>query len=363
MKRYAFLYLFSDLDDPVTGAWEHSYSSEYVLREAPLTPEFAQYVSHVAAHEFFHIVTPLNIHSEMIEHFNFAHPAGSEHLWLYEGVTEWAANLMQLRGGLLSLDQYLTTLHEEELNDRTRYDTTYTLSRLGLQAFTDEGQRQYPTIYQRGALTATLLDLRLLELSHNTRGLREVILQLANQYGPDRPIREQHFFEDFTALTYPEIADFFRRYVQGAEPLPFKEYFGRLGIQYSPIRHTGHQLATLGPVALGRREDRTLYFKQVSPLLRAAGLAAGDDLLALDGAALPRFDPAGLAARPPGSVVTLRIRRAGGPPQNVPVTLGSTEEIQRYLFIADPRRHARPTQRPRRVAAQPGMSSAEAPPD
>lgn len=178
--------------------------------------------------------------------------------------------------------------------------------------------------------------MRLLELSHGTRGLREVMLQLARLYGPDRPIREQHFFEDFTALTYPEIADFFRRYVQGAEPLPFEEYFGRLGIQYTAVRHTGRQLATLGPVAFGRREDRTLYFKQLSSLLHGAGLAVGDDLLALDGTALKQFDPLSIAARPPGSVVTLRVRRAGGPPRDVPVTLGATEEIQRYLFTADP---------------------------
>ena len=39
-------------------------------------------VTDMAAHEFFHIVTPLNIHSEIIEHFNFATPTPSQHLWL-----------------------------------------------------------------------------------------------------------------------------------------------------------------------------------------------------------------------------------------------------------------------------------------
>ncbi|HEX8349698.1 MAG TPA: peptidase, partial [Hymenobacter sp.] len=107
VKRYTFLYDFEDRD---AGAWEHSYSSEYVVRESALTPEKAASITSTAAHEFFHIVTPLNIHSEIIERFNFVQPTGSEHLWLYEGTTEWASDLMQLRGGLISLDDYLKEL-------------------------------------------------------------------------------------------------------------------------------------------------------------------------------------------------------------------------------------------------------------
>jgi predicted metalloprotease with PDZ domain len=338
VKRYAFLYLFSD---KMAGAWEHSYSSEYIMQEGEMTPAFGQHVVDIAAHEFFHIVTPLNIHSEIVEHFNFVHPTGSEHLWLYEGVTEWASHMMQLRSGQVSLDDYLATLHTEEQNDRTRYDTTYTLSKLGLNSFSDEGQRQYGNIYQRGALTATMLDLRLLELSHGTRGLRDVLLQLAKQYGPDRPISEKTFFQDFTALTYPEIGDFFKRYVQGAEPLPLQEYLGRLGIRYEAAKHTGHQVATLGAVAFDRRKDGTVYFKQVSPSLQTAGIAPGDDLLAMGGepVAPPAYaglNRAKLAARQPGSDLVLNIRRGQAPAKDVHVKLAGIEDIQRYNFTADP---------------------------
>ncbi|AMJ67952.1 hypothetical protein AXW84_00935 [Hymenobacter sp. PAMC 26628] len=337
VKRYAFLYLFSDKS---AGAWEHSYSSEYILREGALTPEFAQGVVDIAAHEFFHIVTPLNIHSEIIERFNFVHPTGSQHLWLYEGVTEWASHMMQLRGGLVPLADYLAVLHNEEQYDRTRSDTTYALSKLGLNSFSDEGQRQYNNIYQRGALTASALDLRLLELSHGTRGLRDVLLQLAKKYGPDSPISEQNFFQDFTALTYPEIGDFFRRYVQGTEPLPLKEYFGRIGIRYDAVLHTGRQVATLGPVAYDVREGN-VYYKQVGPALQAAGVAVSDQLVALGGVPLagPRYlalDPDQLAARPPGSDLALSIRRAGAPAKEVRVKLAAAEDVQRYHFAPDP---------------------------
>ncbi len=59
------------------------------------------------AHEFLHILTPLNLHSEIIQPFNFEVPTSSEHIWLYEGVTEWASDIMQMRGGLIGTDEYL----------------------------------------------------------------------------------------------------------------------------------------------------------------------------------------------------------------------------------------------------------------
>jgi predicted metalloprotease with PDZ domain len=45
----------------------------------------------VVSHEFFHIVTH-HIHSKEIQDFDYNDPKMS-HLWMYEGVTEYFANL------------------------------------------------------------------------------------------------------------------------------------------------------------------------------------------------------------------------------------------------------------------------------
>ena len=50
--------------------------------------------------------------------------------------------------------------------DRQAFDSTYSLRELALTSYSDSGQAQYGNIYMRGALTAGLLDIRLLELSH-----------------------------------------------------------------------------------------------------------------------------------------------------------------------------------------------------
>ncbi|MBI3787689.1 MAG: peptidase, partial [Ignavibacteriales bacterium] len=110
VDHYVFLFYFGNFG---AGAWEHSYSSEYVTKEDTLTPSYAAIMNSIVAHEFFHINIPLNIHSELIEHFNFVKPVMSRHLWLYEGTTEWAAHMLQLRDNLISLNDYLRVLQSE----------------------------------------------------------------------------------------------------------------------------------------------------------------------------------------------------------------------------------------------------------
>ncbi|NOT08870.1 MAG: peptidase [Gemmatimonadales bacterium] len=238
VDRYTFLYHFENRS---VGAWEHSQASEYVLREQEFTPGFGQRITDIAAHEFFHVVTPLNVHSEVIAHFNFVTPVPSQHLWLYEGTTEWAAHAMQLRSALVTPEQHLATILDKMRADR-QFDSTYSLVKLALTSFSDSGQAQYANIYQRGALAAGLLDIRLLELSGGRRGLQDLINDLAKKYGKKRAFPEDRLFDVITSQTSPAIGDFFQRYVQRAEPLPIREYFAKLGIRLvtdstnSPVR-------------------------------------------------------------------------------------------------------------------------------
>jgi predicted metalloprotease with PDZ domain len=227
VDRYTFLYHF---EDRPAGAWEHSLSSTYVLAEGEFTDSVGRFITDIAAHEFFHIVTPLNIHSEIIGRFDFVTPVPSQHLWLYEGTTEWAAHAMQLRAGLKSPEDYLEKIIQKMQIDRANYDSTYSLRELALSSYSDSGQSQYGNIYMRGALTAGLLDIRLLELSGGTRGLQDVIAELTRKYGKRRAFPEATLVDTLVAMTHPEIQDFFDRYVWESERLPMAEYYGRLGI-------------------------------------------------------------------------------------------------------------------------------------
>jgi len=334
VDRYVFLYHFEDVDN---GAWEHSYSSEYVLAERPLDEELLDGIVSTAAHEFFHIVTPLNLHSEVIGNFNFVNPTGSQHLWLYEGVTEWASDLMQLRGGLMDLEDYCDELRAKVEYDHYQ-DTTYSLVRLGLMSFEDEGQQQYSNIYHRGAVTAALLDLRLLELSGGKRGLREVLLELTRRYGPSKPFREEGFFQEFVQITYPEISEFFARYVQQAEPLPLSEYFGKVGIRYARQQRLGRQLPSLG-LALTLTSDG-VRLTHLGDSARAFGFREGDELVRAAGEAVERTNVVELLKKVKepgiGKPFELTVRRGDGREYTIGGRIQAREETKDFSFWADP---------------------------
>lgn len=234
VDRYSFLYLFDMFN---SGALEHSYSSVYVLMDQPYTPGYGQSLKNIAAHEFFHIVTPLNIHSEIIADFNFAVPTPSEHLWLYEGVTEWAAHMMQFRNGRVTLANLLNRFRNKKANSDF-YNASISLSEMSLTCYTPEGGSQFGNVYNKGALVAALLDIRLLELSNGTRGLRELILELIEIYGPENAFSDATFFATLTEMTYPEVEDFINRYIKGTDPLPLTEYFNKIGITYDAVSNT-----------------------------------------------------------------------------------------------------------------------------
>ena len=333
VDRYTFLFHF---EDKGAGAWEHSYSSGYVLQETELNPSTVQKITSIAAHEFFHIITPLNIHSEVIETFNFVQPTASEHLWLYEGVTEWAAHIMQLRGGLISPEQYLSEQSKKLMIDQKYFDSTYSLSKLALNSFSPEGQSQYGNIYYRGALVASLLDIRLLELSEGKRGLREVMNELSKTYGPDKAFSEKDFFRLFTDATYPEIGDFLDHYVKQANPLPVKAYYAKLGILYEPLYTSGVKVPSLGYEMLP--SESGMVVQQAKPAIQEQGLQEGDIVLEIMGEPIREETAVQIGQKlqelEANAAYQLRIRR-GEETMELNMKMESREEQKPHYFAFD----------------------------
>lgn len=211
------------------GALEHNQSSLYYL---PSDVRQLTMIKDVMVHEFLHILTPLNAHSEMIHNFDFVSPEPSRHLWFYEGVTEWGSTIAQLRSGYKSLPQYLQKL-TDYLRTGDGYDKEYSLCDMSLESYTDRGRGAFINFYNRGAVTACLLDIRLLELSGGRKGLRDLLMELVEEYGQNKFFDDDELFDIIVAKTYPEINEFIDDFICGTEPLPLSDYFGKLGITYS----------------------------------------------------------------------------------------------------------------------------------
>ncbi|MDO1499211.1 hypothetical protein Q2T40_02785 [Winogradskyella maritima] len=74
----------------------------------------------------FSILLPLNVHSEEVQYFDFNDPKMSKHLWMYEGTTEYFANLFQIQQGLINEAEFYERIMDK-VNNAKAYDDEMSL--------------------------------------------------------------------------------------------------------------------------------------------------------------------------------------------------------------------------------------------
>jgi predicted metalloprotease with PDZ domain len=283
VEKYAFLIYVDDAYNTTGsyGALEHSYSSVYYLPPFN-SQQIANQIRGIAAHEFFHIVTPLNIHAEEIGDFDYINPKMSKHLWLYEGVTEYFASHVQVNQKLISPEEYLGKLRSY-IAGSLKYNDTLPFTILSKGAL-DIHEKQYGNVYQKGALIGLALDIKLRELSDGKYGLRNLMNDLAKTYGKDKSFKDEELFDKIAELTYPQIRDFFRQYVEGSKPLPYAEIFKTVGVTYAP--QATEMINTFGRVETALNKDSRVVIAgttNMNEFGKKMGYQAGDVLLKING--------------------------------------------------------------------------------
>lgn len=286
VEKYAFLFYFMDKPSlsGASGALEHSYSSFYVL------PEFdslalKQQIRDIAAHEFFHIVTPLTIHSKEIADFDFNNPGMSAHLWLYEGMTEYAAHHSQVKAGLTDVNEFLNVMMQKYRNSIEQYNDTMPFTYMSKNVLNEEVHKQYANVYEKGAVIGMCLDILLRDLSGGGYGTQNLMRDLSRKYGKDKAFNDDELFAEIENLTYPQVGEFLRRYVGGSEPLPMEDILQRIGIDFK--RNVTTREFTLGNPDLGYNTTTNRLIVEGTSGLDAFGKALGykrkDELHSLNG--------------------------------------------------------------------------------
>lgn len=241
--EYWFLFYFFDMDDEVFkkggyayGALEHKKSSFYFVPQVSESNggydlnQVLKAVKNMAAHEFLHILSPLNLHSEEIAYFDFYETELSEHLWLYEGVTEYLSMKSQLISNIISMDEFNEEV-QGKIKSATRYkDMSFT--EMSKRITEPEIQKLYGNVYQKGALIAMILDIKIAENSNGKEDLIDLVLELIDEYGIEKPFKDSEIIDVIVEKTSPEVRELFEKYVIGPNPIPYNEYFNICGLEY-----------------------------------------------------------------------------------------------------------------------------------
>ena len=281
-NKYAFLYYLhapsdhKSFPEGLGGALEHTTSSFYFLDDLKPGDVSTNFIVDASLHEFFHIITPLTIASKEIKQFNFDSVVLSKHLWLYEGTTEYNAQYVQARYGLISKEEFLQRLAEKINQSKTQYNDTLPFTNLS-KGSADIYNNQYANVYQKGAVIAACLDIYLRNLSDGKYGLRNLTADLSKKYGTDNPFEDDQLFNEIGKMTYPQIKNFLIKYVDQPNAIPYEEYFAMAGVKYFP--KIEKQVLTGGKVSFDRDSTGLITVSAKSDYNdfgKAMGYNAGD---------------------------------------------------------------------------------------
>ena len=208
----------------------------------------------------------------------------SEHLWLYEGLTEYAAGHVLLKEGLINFDTYLQMMRGKLIYSKRAFNDTLPFTVMS-KGCLGEYQNQFSNVYLKGALIGLCLDVKLRKYSEGEYGTQKMMRDLSNIYGKNQAFKDEELFNRIEMISYPEIEDFFEKYVAGSDPLPFNEIFNYIGVNYYDSLVTSE--ITFGDIGLGynAENDRIVVRStdKMNDYGKKLGFQQGDEIIRING--------------------------------------------------------------------------------
>lgn len=320
-KKYSILVYLTDmekLDARGFGALEHTTSTTVVMPEVMPLDQLLSTLKDVVSHEFFHIVTPLSIHSKEIHYFNYNTPKMSEHLWMYEGVTEYFANLFQVNQGLITEEEFYARM-ADKIAQSQQFSETMPFTQMSKNILEQPYKDSYYNVYLKGALIAMCIDIQMRESSNGERGILDLMKELSDVYGMNKPFDDKDLFAKITALTYPEVGAFLNTYVAGDTAIPYEQYLAKMGVTETTVEKKGMALLKNEevPYITVNKEMEIALVPEVeeNEFMTTLGLKPNDVILAVNGTEYNLQNIYDLVMNSmdwkDGDAITLKIKRDG----------------------------------------------------
>ncbi|VAV85413.1 peptidase M61 domain-containing protein [hydrothermal vent metagenome] len=268
------------------GALEHNTSTFVVMPESMPEAALAKSMIDIVSHEFFHIVTPLSVHSEDVHYFDYNKPTFSKHLWMYEGVTEYFASLFQINQDLVSEDEFYAKILGK-IQAASNYDDTMSFTEMSENVLDKPYAPNYGNVYQKGALIGMCLDILLREESNGNRGILSLMKELSLKYGKNKPFDDDKILDEIVAMTYPSLKSFFDAHVTGTTPINYNEFFNKVGLEIAESKVKTNYIQNAGALIVGAdQKEGTIHFNSLvsqNSFWNEQGVQPNDVIAKIDG--------------------------------------------------------------------------------
>ncbi len=276
----------------------------------------------LVSHEFFHLWNVKRIRPDALGPFDYTQENYTKLLWVAEGITDYYADAVLRRAGLISEEDFLSAIARsfQQLQttpgrfvqnlEESSFDTWIKFYRQDENSL--NSQISY---YDKGAIVGLLLDLEIRRKSNGARSLDDVLRHLYQEFSKkNRNYTPQDFQSTVELMAGSPLEEFFSRYVRGTAELDYDGSLSAAGLRLDRgIRSDGNK--TVERVYFGAdtvQDGERLIVRRVyagSPAYEQ-GLNSGDQIIALNNMRVTKeFFDARIAEKKPGELVNLTIFR------------------------------------------------------
>ncbi len=331
-KHYTFLMMGIG-----NGGIEHLDSASISFNGNSLTTEngYRRWLSYVA-HEYFHNFNVKRIRPLALGPFDYDTENLTNMLWVSEGLSVYYQDLLLVRAGLITPEQYLEKLQASMGSFESalgRHYQSATESSWNTWGTSGVGNDRNTTIsyYDNGAMLGAMLDLKIRHESGNRQSLDDVMRALYRQYYQERGrgFTDAEFRAECEKAAGGSLEEVFSYAATTRDP-DYAHYFAYAGLALDASSADGKG-AYLGVNTHFEDGKLLVVTAQAGSPAEKAGLLAGEEIAEVEGAkATVKSLTDALAARKPGDRLKLKIVHEGET-REMEVEL-ATNPVRTYRF-------------------------------
>jgi predicted metalloprotease with PDZ domain len=297
----------ADSTYPGASGLEHSASHVDVVSPMAINSDFQP---SLYAHEIFHAWNVKRLRPVEMSPYRYDRPQPTPWLWVSEGVTDYYADLAEVRGGIVDVSGFyaLTAGKIAEIENTI----PFALEDASVNTWVHPRDGTEYSYYPKGSLAGLLLDITIRDASDNAKSLDTVMRELyETTYKQGRGFTSADWWGAVSrAANGRSFDDFSRRYVDGRDPFPWPEALRTVGLRIE--RDSAPRLG----VSTAPDAENAVRVMEVTPGSAAAtaGVRTGDIMVRVGGVAVddPNFGVKFRSAylgKPAGAPLPIVVRR------------------------------------------------------
>lgn len=285
-KTYTFI-----VHNVVDGQGGLEHMNSCVLSVNRWTYAGKQYVDflNLVAHEYFHLWNVKRIRPVELGPFNYDSENYTSLLWVMEGFTSYYDELILRRTGFYTEEEFLAKL-QSSINyvEGTPGSRVQPVAHASFDAWVkayrpnENSSNTTMTYYSRGSVLASVIDAMIITETDSKKCLDHFLQQLYTTYyeGLKRGFSEAEFKMELAKFVGKNMDEFFAKYVDGTEIIPYKEYYTPVGLNVQDITTNNPSFG-----ASVREEGGKVIVKSVrfGSSAEDAGISVGDEIIGCNG--------------------------------------------------------------------------------